>query len=592
MKHLKKLLFCCALALIAAAAFSQEVKNALLIANGEYSKGIAPLTNPQPEARALKKALVSIGFDVTLVENADLKTMRRELKAFKKKNEEARGIAFFHYGGHAIQASGVNYLIPVDSEIEEDDDESDAQYKFLDVDQVMDSMTGKTNIVILDSCRNNPFKQGKHRGSSGTRGLVQVSAANRVNDKDVSVTIYSAAPGHVAQDGLFTPILTQKITEKDKNLNKILTEIGDEMSAKTKGGQRPGVYSNQGGVPEIYLAGRSSSVTAGKGFIQIKSGVAGVVFIDGETKGEVKKNGTVKIELQNVTYAIEIHSEFASVKRKATVDAGETTNVQIETSNILITSEMTGELYVNGKKYGEIKEKTPLSISNLPTGTTYNIEVRTTSAVFKQEVPLMMGQDNASVFIEKIKKEKPVTVQKEPEQPVKNVPTQKASRNASPWYSFGAYGGYSLSHFAAAPFSFTGHGMSLGILPMQMRFNIFDLKLAIGYAFAYKSIKDETLVYHQLDALTIKAGLNFSGFSFHIGLGLPFIWESVKHKSLESTSQLRFALSTPIDIQYAINNYFAMYAEYAPAFPVGSLAIPLIKHSFNIGVVVNLFNLY
>lgn len=589
MKHLKKRLFCCVLALLAAAAFSQEAKNALLIANGDYAKGIEPLTNPQPEAQALKKALVSIGFDVTLVENADLKTMRKELKAFKKKNEEARGIAFFHYGGHAIQASGINYLIPVGTEIEDDDDESDAQYKFLDVDQIMDSMTGKTNIIILDSCRNNPFKQGKTRGSSGTRGLVGVSTANHINDKDVSVTVYSAAPGHVAQDGLFTPILTQKITEKDKDLNKILTEIGDEMSAKTKGGQRPGVYSNQGGVPEIYLAGRSSSVTAGKGFIQIKSGVAGVVFIDGENKGEIKKDGIVKIELQNGTYSIEIRSEFASVKRKATVDAGETTSVQIETGNILITSEITGELYVNDKKCGEIKEKSPLSISNLPTGTKYNIEVRTTSEVFKQEIPLMMGQDNASVFIEKHKKEKPMTMQSEKSK----RPTQHTSaRTTPPKYSFGVYGGYSLSHFAAAPFSFTGHGMSFGILPLQKTFGIFDLKTAIGYAFAYKSIKNDTLIYHELDVISVKAGLKFAGVSFHIGLGVPVIWEVVKHKSAGSGTLTRFAISTPIDIQYAFNNYIALYAEYAPAFPVGNRGIPLVKHSFNIGVAANIFHLY
>ena len=134
--------------------------------------------------------------------------------------------------------------------------------------------------------------------------------------------------------------------------------------------------------------------------------------------------------------------------------------------------------------------------------------------------------------------------------------------------------------------------MSFGILPLQMTFGMFDLKAAIGYAFAYRSIKDETLIYHQLDAIAIKAGLKFAGFSFHVGLGVPFIWESVKHKSLVSKSQLRFALSTPVDIQYAINNYFGVYAEYTPAFPIGTHAIPIIKHSFNLGVTANIFNLY
>ena len=134
--------------------------------------------------------------------------------------------------------------------------------------------------------------------------------------------------------------------------------------------------------------------------------------------------------------------------------------------------------------------------------------------------------------------------------------------------------------------------MHFGILPLQKTFGIFDLKAAIGYAFAYKSIKDEILMYHELDAITIKAGLKFAGVSFHIGLGVPVIWEIVKHQSAGSGTLMRFSISTPIDIQYAFNNYIALYAEYAPAFPIGNRGIPFVKHSFNIGVAANIFHLY
>ena len=48
MKHLKKLLFCSALvALAAVAAFTQEAKNALLIANGEYGRNMGALGGEQ-----------------------------------------------------------------------------------------------------------------------------------------------------------------------------------------------------------------------------------------------------------------------------------------------------------------------------------------------------------------------------------------------------------------------------------------------------------------------------------------------------------------------------------------------------------------
>ena len=52
MNYLKKLfLLCCMLfAFTAVAAFSQEAKNALLIANSDYGRGMGYLRQPVPEA--------------------------------------------------------------------------------------------------------------------------------------------------------------------------------------------------------------------------------------------------------------------------------------------------------------------------------------------------------------------------------------------------------------------------------------------------------------------------------------------------------------------------------------------------------------
>ena len=78
MSHLKKLLLYGALFILAtAAAFAQEAKNALLIANGDYARDMGALSQPIPEATALKFALESIGFNVTLVKNANLEDMQK-----------------------------------------------------------------------------------------------------------------------------------------------------------------------------------------------------------------------------------------------------------------------------------------------------------------------------------------------------------------------------------------------------------------------------------------------------------------------------------------------------------------------------------
>ena len=78
MHHLKKFLLCCTLfAFTAVAVTAQEAKNALLIANGDYARDMGSLKEPIPEAWSLKSALESIGFNVTLVQNADRDQMRR-----------------------------------------------------------------------------------------------------------------------------------------------------------------------------------------------------------------------------------------------------------------------------------------------------------------------------------------------------------------------------------------------------------------------------------------------------------------------------------------------------------------------------------
>ena len=249
MKYLKKFLFCCTLfAFTAAAVTAQEAKNALLIANGDYARDMGSLKEPIPEAWGLKSALESIGFNVTLVQNADRDQMRRALKAFKDKTRSAGGIAFFHYGGHAMQIKGANYLIPLRAALE---DEQDVAYNCVNVNDLMDSMAGDSNVVVLDSCRNNPFAQSAHRGG-GERGL----AAIGIKPKN-SIIVYSASEGNTAKDGVFTPILTKRIIEKNKNFYEVLQEVRVDVHTETGGKQKPGSYDEL--LSPVYLAGFDAS---------------------------------------------------------------------------------------------------------------------------------------------------------------------------------------------------------------------------------------------------------------------------------------------------------------------------------------------
>ena len=106
---------------------------------------------------------------------------------------------------YAIQVNGINYLIPTRTNIK---NESKVRSRGIKLDEIMESLSGEANIVVLDSCRDNPFKNSR---GGGERGL---AAVNKVPPK--SIIIYSAGSGEKAKDGVFTPILIKKLSRKIK----------------------------------------------------------------------------------------------------------------------------------------------------------------------------------------------------------------------------------------------------------------------------------------------------------------------------------------------------------------------------------------
>lgn len=218
-----------------------EPRHALLIANNKY-EALSNLGTPVKEARDLKKVLERLNFKVILVENASLKKMSDSIIDFEDLLKEG-GIGFFHYGGHAVQVNGRNYLIPIDADIP---NERKVASRAVDVDEVMTSMVADTNIVVLDACRNNPLPAGE--GRSASRGLI--ATGRRPKN---SIIIYSAQAGSVATDGVFTPQLIKHLEEK-KEFTAIMREVRGEVSSMTNGDQMPGEYSQL--VSSVYLNGK------------------------------------------------------------------------------------------------------------------------------------------------------------------------------------------------------------------------------------------------------------------------------------------------------------------------------------------------
>ena len=81
----------------------QEKRVALVIGNSSYQ--YAPLRNPVNDSKAIASALKKVGFSVTRVENAALRSLDKAVRRF---GEQARDsdVALFYYTGHGLHVKG------------------------------------------------------------------------------------------------------------------------------------------------------------------------------------------------------------------------------------------------------------------------------------------------------------------------------------------------------------------------------------------------------------------------------------------------------------------------------------------------------
>ncbi|MEQ9692170.1 MAG: caspase family protein [Bauldia litoralis] len=216
------------------ASFAQEARTALVIGNGAYS--FAPLANPTNDANDVTQALRDAGFEVTLLEDADLERTRVALQRFGEDLKRKGGVGLFFFAGHGVQVDGENYLLPVGDGIENADELARETISAAEIVEVMDAAQNALNIVILDACRDNPL-------TGDTRGLSRI-------DTSASLFVsYSTSPGSVALDGAgrnspYTRHLTQALSTPGLNLEETFKRTLKGVYQDTKGKQLPWLSSS------------------------------------------------------------------------------------------------------------------------------------------------------------------------------------------------------------------------------------------------------------------------------------------------------------------------------------------------------------
>jgi multiple sugar transport system substrate-binding protein len=259
-------------------------KVALVIGNSAYKSN--RLKNPANDAHDISVTLEKFGFDVITLTDANKPRMKEAIRTFGDKlSEDWNTLGLFYFAGHGCQVKGINYLIPVNADIK---DEDEVEYSAIDVGFVlskMESAGNRINILMLDACRDNPFRSFR----SATRGLTVVEAPKG------SLIVYATAPGSVAADGkgrngIFTGAFLnnlEKNPEMDvelfiRNVRKdVMVETGNEQVPWTSSSLTESV-SFKGAIADITPAPVAATTKELEGTLSIWS------FTD-----EFKTNGII-----------------------------------------------------------------------------------------------------------------------------------------------------------------------------------------------------------------------------------------------------------------------------------------------------------
>ena len=175
---------------------TQGRRIALVIGNATYS-AVSPLANARGDSALIAELLRRTGFEtVNLLSDLNRERFLEALRAFAREAQQADW-AVIYFAGHGIEFDGINYLIPIDAQLDTD---RDAQFETVTLDQLLTAVEGarKLRLVILDACRNNPFfarMRPTAPGRSISRGLARSEPAAG------TLVVYAAKHGQTALDG-------------------------------------------------------------------------------------------------------------------------------------------------------------------------------------------------------------------------------------------------------------------------------------------------------------------------------------------------------------------------------------------------------
>jgi formylglycine-generating enzyme required for sulfatase activity len=216
-------------------ADAHERPVALVIGNSDGERDAS--SNPVNDAQSMGAALASMGFDVIVRTNATPVQMRQAIAGFGARLR-AGGVGLFYFAGHGFRADGRTILLPAAIGMHAP---APRLLDGIDLAGVLAAMSAprphKLNLVILDTCLNNPFR---------------VNRPARFALPSQTFIAYATTPGGFAADGIGHGIFTRALLDAfasapERDVAGIFRRVASTVRADTHGEQRPWVASSVAG---------------------------------------------------------------------------------------------------------------------------------------------------------------------------------------------------------------------------------------------------------------------------------------------------------------------------------------------------------
>jgi uncharacterized caspase-like protein len=201
-------------------------------------------------------ALRQAGFETVELTDLDLAGMVKALRAFRAKADSADW-ALVYFAGHGIEINRANYLLPVDAKLE---DSRDVKRETVSYEDFAEAIGGAKalRIIILDACRNNPFKASM-RQTVALRGSLERGLAAPPETEPGTLVVYSAKEGQAAIDDVggvnspFALAFVARLKTPGREVRWLFDEVRDDVLEATSKRQQPYTYGSMPSARQFFF---------------------------------------------------------------------------------------------------------------------------------------------------------------------------------------------------------------------------------------------------------------------------------------------------------------------------------------------------